>query len=97
MERVSLPFSGQVDILSVTTAATGTNWTDFGSNDCKSLDIVNNSGTTIEYRRNGAGLGMPIPDGGSRLVIGISNSNQISVRRKDIGNTQVTVYAEAMD
>lgn len=97
MERVSLPFSGSVDILSVQTAADGTSFVAFASNDCRALDIVNTTGTTIEYRRNGAGTAMPIPDGSSRLVIGITNANQVSVRRKDLAVTQVTAHAEACD
>lgn len=38
---------------------------------------------------------MPVRDGESRLVVGIANASEISVRRADQLNTQVTVAAEA--
>jgi len=95
-QRSSVPTSASASIVSVTTAATGTNWTAFGSTACVALDIVNNTGTTIEYRRGGAGSAIPIPSGSARLVVGITNANSIEVRRVDTSNTQVTVTAEAI-
>lgn len=95
-QRSSVPTSASASIVSVTTAATGTNWTAFASTACVALDIVNNSGTTIEYRRGGAGSAIPIPSGSARLVVGITNANTIDVRRVDTSNTQVTVTAEAI-
>lgn len=92
----TMPGFMTVAILSDVTAAVGTNWTTFASTACSMIDIANVTGTDIEYRRDGAGSGMRIPDGGSRLVLGISNSNQISFRRVDTSNTQVTVTAEVM-
>lgn len=92
----TIPLASTVTVVSVTTAATGTNWTAFSSQECDALDIVNNSGTTIEYRRNGAGSAIPIPTGSARLVLGIDNASDISVRRSDTSNTQVTITAEAM-
>jgi hypothetical protein len=91
----SLPVTSSATILSLTTAATGTNYTAFSSQACTSLDIVNNTGTTLEYRRNGAGTALQIPDRSARLVIGITNANQVGVRRTDTSNTQVTLQAEA--
>jgi hypothetical protein len=90
----SLPTSGTAGITSAQTNATGTNWTAFASQACSQLDLVNISGTTIEYRRNATGTAMPIPTGSSRLVIGITNANQVDIRRVDQSNTQVTVNAE---
>lgn len=90
------PAATTVTILTAQTQATGTNWTTFGSQACSALDLVNNTGTTIEYRRGGTGSGMTIPSGGSRLIVGITNADQISVRRVDTSNVQVTVQAEAM-
>lgn len=91
-----IPTVGLAVILTVQTAAIGTNWTAFGSQACAALDIVNETGTVIEYRRDGAGSAMPIGISVSRLVTGITNANQISVRRRDTSNTQVTVTAEAL-
>ena len=94
--KITVPSSNSVTILAATTAATGTNWTAFASQVCASLDIVNNTGTTIEYRRGATGTSMQIPSGAARMAIGITNANQIDVRRTDTANTQVTVQAEAI-
>jgi hypothetical protein len=92
----TMPGFMSVAILSAQTAAVGTNWTTFTTTACAMLDIANVSGADIEYRRDAAGNAMRIADGGSRLVLGITNADQISFRRVDTSNTQVTVTAEVM-
>jgi hypothetical protein len=95
----SLSVTGPTFTASIVTAqtdATGTNWVDFGSAACVALDIVNSTGTALEYRRGGAGSSIQIASGASRTVEGIANANEISVRRVDTSNTQVTVTAEAL-
>jgi hypothetical protein len=92
----SVPNASSVTIMSVTTAATGTNYTAFSSQTCNSLDIVNTSSVAIEYRRGATGNSMTILSGSSRLVVGITNANQIDVRRVDQSNTQITIPAEAI-
>jgi hypothetical protein len=94
--RSSIPVVTSVTIVSLQTNATGTTWVTFGSQTCNALDIVNNTGTTLDYRRGGAGNSIPIPSGSSRMVIGITNANSIDIRRHDTSNTQVTVTAEAI-
>ena len=93
---ITVPSASTVTVLNLTTAATGTNWTAFSSQVCGALDIVNNTGVTIEYRRNAAGIAMQIPNGSARMVIGITNANQVDVRRTDTANTQVNIQAEAI-
>lgn len=93
---VSVPGAVSVTITSVTTAATGANYTAFSSQICNALDIVNTSSVAIEYRRGATGSSMTILSGSSRLVVGISNANQIDVRRVDQSNTQITIPAEAI-
>lgn len=83
-----------VTIMTLLTGAAGA-WVLFGNQACSSLDIVNNSGADILYRRNGAGEAMVIPTGTSRLVQGITNANQIGVTRVDGLATVATVKAEA--
>jgi hypothetical protein len=39
---------------------------------------------------------MQVLSGASRLIVGITNANQIEVRRVDTSNTQVTIQAEAL-
>lgn len=92
----SVPGAVSATILSLTTAATGTNYTAFSSQTCQSLDIVNTSSVAIEYRRGATGTAMTILSGSSRLVVGITNANQIDVRRVDTSNTQITIPAEAI-
>ena len=94
--NVTVPTASSVTIMSLTTAATGTNWTSFSSQTCNSLDIVNSSAVAIEYRRNGTGNSMTILSGSTRLVVGITNANEIDVRRVDTSNTQITIPAEAI-
>lgn len=91
----SVPTTGSGTILSLTTATTGGSYTAFANTPCIALDIVNNTGTTIEYRRGATGTAMQIPTGSARMVIGITNANQIDIRRTDASNTQVTLQAEA--
>jgi hypothetical protein len=92
----SVPGAVSATILSLTTAATGSNYTAFAITTCQSLDIVNTSSVAIEYRRGGAGNAMTILSGSSRLVVGITNANEIDVRRVDQSNTQITIPAEAI-
>lgn len=94
MELVSLPYSQEAKIISVDTSATGATWVPLTTSSGRSVELVNVTGTTIEYRRGAAGVAMPILDTASRLVIGIANANEIQVRRKDVSNTPVTVYGE---
>jgi hypothetical protein len=91
----SVPTAASGAILTLTTNATGTTFTAFANTACVALDIVNNTGTTIEYRRGATGTAMQIPTGSARLVVGITNANQIDVRRTDTSNVQVTLQAEA--
>ena len=92
----SVPGAQSATILSLTTSATGATFTAFSSQTCNSLDIVNTSSVAIEYRRGATGNAMTILSGSSRLVVGITNANQIDVRRVDQSNTQITIPAEAI-
>jgi hypothetical protein len=96
MTRVSVPGAATVAIVTVQTASTGANFTAFADRPCYALDLVNNSGAAIEYRRVGTGPTIAIADGTSRLLVGIRNANEISVRRVDQSNTQVVLTAEAI-
>lgn len=79
--------------VSVQTAATGTNWTAFGSQALKQLTVSNQTGVAIEFRQGGAGVGFQVPTGAFYTFFGITNANQLEARRVDTGNTQVTVTA----
>jgi hypothetical protein len=79
--------------LSVTTAATGTDWTAYASQALKQLTISNQTEVTIEFRQGGAGVGFQVPTGAFYTFFGITNADQIEARRVDTSDTQVTVTA----
>jgi hypothetical protein len=88
---VSLPKAASTGIDTVQTAATGTNYVTLASHACTGLEIANDSGTKLVYRFSGAGATMPIFDSSRQLIIGITNSNQVDVKRADDSNSRVTV------
>lgn len=75
------------------TANPGTGYTAFASQACKQLTISNQSGVTILVQQGGAGVGFQIPHGGVVPFYGLTNANQLAVKRQDDSNTQVTVTA----
>jgi hypothetical protein len=80
--------------ISVQTNATGANWVAFPSNRCRRLTICNDTTTAIEFRQGTTpGVAITIEDKTQFVIEGLSNANQIEVRRKDVGATQVTVKA----
>lgn len=79
--------------ISAQTANPGTTYTAFGSQACKQLTIVNDTGTTILVQQGAAGVGVPIFDQSAFTFFGLTNANALGVKRKDDGNTQVTVAA----
>lgn len=94
-QAIYAPKYSTVTITNLTTDAVGTNFVAFGSLACEILEVVNDTGTDLEYRRGGAGSTMIITTGQTRQIRGITNANAISFKRKDSSNTQVTVRAEA--
>jgi hypothetical protein len=82
--------------ISVTT--TGTTYAPFGSLACDALQIDNTdpAAVAIEVQKGGTGGTIKIAAGGTRYFAGITNANQLSVRRADTSSTSVTVSAEAI-
>ena len=60
-----------------------TTFTVFAENACTELEVFNDTGVEIEYRRNGAGTALVIRPGQTRRIVGITNANQIGFRRVD--------------
>jgi hypothetical protein len=81
--------------VSVTTAATGTNWTNFGSQTCKKLVLINDTTVDLVWRREGETLYVPLPGAngviGSVVINGISNTDDVEVKRADDSGTQKTL------
>lgn len=92
---ISAPKFTTVTITQLTTAADGTSFVAFGSLACEFLDVFNDTGTDLEYRRGAAGNTMIIPAGAQRQIHGLTNANGIQFKRKDGAATQVVVRAEA--
>ena len=93
--RSSVAQAASGTIITVQTAANGTSFATFGSQACTALDIINNTGFTLEIQRGGAGSVLTLLTGQARLMVGITNANQIGVRRSDQSTAQITVTAEA--
>lgn len=79
--------------VSVQTAVSGTGYTAFGAQACKQLTILNGTGVDIGVTVGGAGVEVPVLAGTYYTFFGITNANQLSVRRVDTSTTQVTVAA----
>jgi len=92
---ISAPKFTTVTITNLNTAADGTSFTAFASLACEFLDVMNDTGTDLEYRRGAAGNTMIIPAGAQRQIHGLTNANQVQFKRKDSGTASVVVRAEA--
>lgn len=63
----------------------------------KAIDVFNNTGTDLEYRRGAATVYFPIPNGTARLIPAIGgNANTIGFRRIDQAATTVTLALEVL-
>jgi hypothetical protein len=99
--RAGAPLVASTSVRTVQTNATGSNWAAFASHTCSALDILNqvvtspNAAVDLRVRLNGAGEWFPLRAGGSYMVTGITNANQVEIQRSDQSNTQVEVRAVA--
>jgi hypothetical protein len=89
-----LPKAAGAGITSATTSTTGSNFVPLPNGGCNQLEIYNYSNADIEYRRFGTGPAFPIAAKDSRMIVGVSNPADISIRRVDQSNTPVTVAVE---
>lgn len=92
----TLPRVATVTNTSATTNASGTGWTAFPAAACTAMRIINTAtnGVAIEYRRGGAGVAITVPAESDAPILGITNANQIEVRRVDQSTTTQVVFAE---
>jgi hypothetical protein len=79
--------------LSAQTTTLGNTYQPFASQACKQMTISNQTGTMIEVQQGGSGVGYQIPTGAMMPFFGLTNANQLGVKRADNGTTQVTVTA----
>jgi hypothetical protein len=87
-----MPVASNSAYSSVQTSATGSNYVTLAAAIAGSVTFINNTGTTINVSKDGGTNFMQIPTGASFCVDFIQNTNQVSVKRADNSNTQVTIY-----
>jgi hypothetical protein len=75
---------------SVQTSATGATYVALTSQAAKRVTLFNNSGTALEVRQGGSGVAVPVASAATFTFEGLANANELSVRRVDVSNTQVT-------
>ena len=92
----SYPQSTTATFIAVSTNATGATFNAFGSLACKTLSVMNATGTPLEFRRGGAGDTFILPDGASYTFTGLTNASGMQVRRADVSNTPVSVKGEGL-
>jgi len=73
------------------TAATGTNYTALTAQACKQVTLMNNTGTAIGVTVGGTGAEVPVFDQSYYTFYGLTDAGNLSIRRVDTSNTQVTV------
>jgi hypothetical protein len=82
--------------LSLSSNTTGTTWNTFQSvTPATVLHVLNNTGTTISFRRTGdTSAEFQLPTGIAWSFRGLTDSAQMQMRRTDLSNSSVTVYSE---
>lgn len=93
-----LPRANAAVAVTATTSATPTDasFALFPDQACTELEIFNDSQVPVEYRRNGAGNVVTLLANQRRRILGITNANQIGIRRSDYavtGRTQQTTLS----
>jgi len=78
------------------TNTTGTTWVSGENvNPASVFHVLNNTGTTLEFRRQGdTGALFQLPTNMAWSFKGLTNSNQLQFRRADTSNTPVTAWGE---
>lgn len=89
-----MPVSSASGYGSATTSTTGANFVALSEQVAGSVTIINNTGTTLEISKDGGTTKIQLPTAASFCVNFITNANQVSIRRADVSNTQVTAYYE---
>jgi hypothetical protein len=78
---------------SATTTSAGNTYQPFGSQACKQLTVVNDTGFTILVQQGASGVGVPVFNQSAFTFFGIANANALGVKRKDENVSQVVVQA----
>lgn len=76
---------------SVQTTVAGNTYQVLNTAACERVTFVNDTGVDLEVQQDGAGVALPVFAGSFFTFEGITNANQLGVRRVDLSVTQVTV------
>lgn len=79
--------------IALQTDAAGTDFVAFSSQACTQLTIVNDTGVNVEVKQGSGTIYLPVISNMAYKFEGITNANQLSVRRFDQNVAQVTVKA----
>lgn len=78
--------------LAVQTSASGATYVTLAHNVCNQVTVSNQTGVSIAVRQDGTGDIFVVPTGAFYTFFGISSTNEISFKRLDDSNSQVTLY-----
>lgn len=85
-----------MQFVSATTSAVGATWVALQSLPAQGVDLLNKTGTTLEFRRTGTPASvMQLPDGVGYSFDGITNLVELEFRRVDLSSAQVTIYGDS--
>lgn len=90
-ETIRLLKGGTGSIAQIQTAATGSNYTALGTLACYQVCFSNNTGQDISVRYVGQTIPIVVFAGTMMTFDGITNTNQLEIKRTDSSNTQVTI------
>lgn len=92
--NINFRYTSQQTIAITTNSSDGTQFVTFpGLAINGNFEIFNYTGIDLEFRTNADTVFLAIPQNTGRLFPGISNANQVSVRRRDLTNSPVVVKA----
>ncbi|MCX5581485.1 hypothetical protein [Kaistia terrae] len=87
------PILGEGGHIAVQTDASGTGFAAFSAQQARQLTIVNDTGVGLEVRQGVETVYLPVPAGAIYTFYGIDRASRLSVRRTDLGTSQLTVKA----
>lgn len=88
---VAVPKMNNGGNASAQSSATGANFVALAAQACSQITFLNNTGTAVEVRQGGAGVAIPVIDQTYFTLYGLTNANQLEIRRVDQDNAQVTI------
>ncbi|WP_395175529.1 hypothetical protein [Roseibium alexandrii] len=71
----------------------GATFTSLSAQPCRQVTIVNSTTQDIEVQQDGAGVAIPVLTSTVFTFLGLSNMNQLAVRRADQNSNALTVFA----